>query len=315
MFVLGCDVSKLKLDLSLVNGVGTEVWADQVANEELAIAELLLAVTGEYPELTCVIEPTNRYHMAFAETAYALGITCLMYNPILTRQQIKATVRGRKTDRTDALMIARLGLRGEGRPYTPEIYLAAKAYARGRGRLSDLSGAIDRYRAHLIEMLGDDLDPDLAEALDGIQRSFKLTRKRFDHSLAANAPSELSLRLQSIPGIGPYHAACIIGEIQDMSRFRTSKQLIAFAGLDPRIKQSGHALNVRGRLTKRGSKYLRHSLFLAASVARQHDPQFRALYDKKRAEGKPYTVAVCVVARKLLTVVRAMWLNDSVYSQ
>ena len=98
-----------------------------------------------------------------------------------------------------------------------------------------------------------------------------------------------------------------------MTRFRTSKQLIAFAGLDPRIKQSGHTHNVAGRLTKRGSKYLRHSLFLAASVARQHDPMFRALYEKKRAEGKTYTVTVCIVARKMLTVIRAIWLNGVNY--
>src|SRR5882762_5979835 len=82
-------------------------------------------------------------------------------------------------------------------------------------------------------------------------------------------PTNLAQRLQSIPGIGPYHAACTIDEIQDMARLRTSKQLIAFAGLDPRIKQSGHTLNVTGRLTKRGSKYLRHSLFLATSVAKK----------------------------------------------
>jgi hypothetical protein len=48
----------------------------------------------------------------------------------------------------------------------------------------------------------------------------------------------------------------------------------------------------------------------AASVARQHDPIFKALYEKKRAEGKTYTVAVCIVARKMLTVIRAIWLGD-----
>jgi transposase len=99
-----------------------------------------------------------------------------------------------------------------------------------------------------------------------------------------------------------------------MKRFRTSKQLVTFAGLDPRIKQSGHTLNTTGRLTKRGSSYLRRSLFIAASVARQHDPIFQALYEKKRAEGKPYTVAVCVVARKLLVTIRAVWLTGEKYN-
>lgn len=120
-------------------------------------------------------------------------------------------------------------------------------------------------------------------------------------------------RLQTIPGIGPYVAASLIGEVQDMSRFATAKAFVAYAGLDPKIRQSGHTLNSTGRLTKRGSSYLRRSLFIAASVARQYDPNFKALYEKKRSEGKGYKVAVCVVARKLAAVIRAVWLSDMSY--
>ena len=98
-----------------------------------------------------------------------------------------------------------------------------------------------------------------------------------------------------------------------MRRFTTTKSIIAYAGLDPRIKQSGKSLNSTGRLTKRGSSYLRRSIFIAANIARQHDPYFRALYDKKRAEGKRYTVANCVVARKLLTIARAVWITEKNY--
>ncbi len=98
-----------------------------------------------------------------------------------------------------------------------------------------------------------------------------------------------------------------------MERFTTARALIAYAGLDPKIRQSGKVLNSTGRLTKRGSTYLRRSAFLAANIARRYDPGFQKLYDKKRAEGKPYTVAICVVARKLLTIVRAVWLSEHGY--
>jgi hypothetical protein len=66
-------------------------------------------------------------------------------------------------------------------------------------------------------------------------------------------------------------------------------------------------------LTKRGSSYLRRSAFLAANVARRYAPQFKALYDKKRAEGKTYKEANCAVARKLLKVIRSVWLNGKDY--
>jgi len=99
-YFLGCDVSKRKLDLCLVDSFGTEQWSGQVVNEPVAIAESLLAVVGNYSEIVCVVEATSSYHIAFAETTYAVGLQCLIFNPILTRQQIRATVRGKKTDKT-----------------------------------------------------------------------------------------------------------------------------------------------------------------------------------------------------------------------
>ena len=98
-----------------------------------------------------------------------------------------------------------------------------------------------------------------------------------------------------------------------MKRFRTAKALTAFAGLDPKVRQSGHTLNTTGKLTKRGSSHLRRSIFIAANVSRQHDPNLKAFYDKKRGEGKSYTVATVAVARKLLTIVRAVWLSGDKY--
>jgi transposase len=315
-YFLGCDVSKRKLDLCLIDEVGTQIWADQVANEEADIAAYLMTVTGNYVDVACVVEATGCYHLPLAEVAHVLGIPCRVYNPLLTKQQIKATVRGKKTDRTDALMIARLGLRGEGRQYLPEAYLSSKYLARGRSRLVQLRGAVTRYETHLSSRLGPEFSsPEMAAALEDVQTALSTAVQCFKRDMVAATPENLSQRLQSIPGVGPYIAASVIGEIQDMRRFATSKQLIAYAGLDPRIRQSGHTLNATGRLTKRGSNYLRHSMFLAASVARRCDPRFKALYEKKRAEGKTYTVAVCVVARKLLTIIRAVWVHDEDYDR
>jgi transposase len=146
-----------------------------------------------------------------------------------------------------------------------------------------------------------------------IQDAITAARGQLYKNLATSASSETFRLLQTIPGIGPYVSASIIGEIQDIRYFKSAKAVTAFAGLDPRIRQSGKALNSTGRLTKRGSSYLRRSLFIAASVARQHDSQFKNLYDKKWAEGKSYTVATCVVARKLLLVVRSVWLSGKKY--
>src|SRR5260370_27695611 len=120
-FFLGCDVSKLKLDVSLIDERGIEQWHDQLPNEPVAIAAFLLTVTGAYPDdkVVGVAEATGILHLPFADTCYDLGITCLVYNPIKTNQQLKASIRGKQTDRADATLIARVGLIGEARAYVP----------------------------------------------------------------------------------------------------------------------------------------------------------------------------------------------------
>jgi transposase len=314
-YYLGCDVAKLKLDVSLINAQGIELWVDKIPNEPVAIAQYLLTLEGHYSGqvIRCVVEATGVFHLPLAETSYVVGISCQVYNPIITKAGIKGSVRGKKTDRTDALLIARMGLRGEGRLYTPEPFLVTKHYARSCQKLSILSSSFHHYKSHLTELLDGELTDDAKEVLKDIQQSIKDARKQLYKDLAASAKGDSFTRLQTIPGIGPYIAASLIGEIQTIERFTTAHALVAYAGLDPRIKQSGHTLNSTGRLTKRGSSYLRRSLFIGANIARQCDPRFKALYDKKRAEGKPYTVANCVVARKLLCIARAVWLHEKDY--
>jgi transposase len=240
-------------------------------------------------------------------------MACLIFNPIITKQQVRATIRGKKTDRTDATMIARLGLRGEGRLYTPEPYKLAKHLSRSVQKLSMFGDSIKRYDKHISELLQYDLSIEAVSLMKGIQDSIADARAQLTNDLLSSASGSDFKLLQTIKGIGPYTAASIIGEIQDIHVFGSAKTLIAFAGLDPKIRQSGKSLNSTGRLTKRGSPYLRRSIFIAANVARQHDPQFKYLYDKKRAEGKSYTVANCVVARKLLRVIRSVWLSGKPY--
>lgn len=119
--------------------------------------------------------------------------------------------------------------------------------------------------------------------------------------------------VSSIPGIGETLAAIVISEIGDVERFRNIKALTAFAGLDPRVRQSGVTLSRNSRLTKRGSPYLRRALFIAASIAQRHDDVFKIYYAKKRAEGKRYTEATIANARHILQRVYAVWKRGTPY--
>ena len=106
--------------------------------------------------------------------------------------------------------------------------------------------------------------------------------------------------LTTIPGLSTVLAATILGEIGDIHRFANLKQLVAYAGLDPTVYQSGQFQAGHSRLSKRGSVYLRRALWMAASVARRYDPDLRALYRRKRRQHKHHSVVIGAVCHRLL---------------
>lgn len=119
--------------------------------------------------------------------------------------------------------------------------------------------------------------------------------------------------LHTIPGIGIIGAATILAEIGDISRFKNSSSLIAFAGIDPTVRQSGEFNSTHNHMSKRGSPYLRHAIFLAATTCSFHNSPLNAYYKKKRDQGKHHLTATGAVARKLTTIIYAVLWDSKPY--
>jgi transposase len=123
-----------------------------------------------------------------------------------------------------------------------------------------------------------------------------------DNFIAELLP-KFNTNLTTIPGVGTTLAAAIISEIGDINRFDNPDKLVAFAGIDPSVKQSGEFNGSQNHISKRGSPYLRRALWLAAVAANLHNPALNALYEKKRAQGKPYAVAISALQKKLVNII------------
>ncbi|MGI8420051.1 MAG: IS110 family transposase [Candidatus Levyibacteriota bacterium] len=117
---------------------------------------------------------------------------------------------------------------------------------------------------------------------------------------------------QLIPGIGAVTAAAIIGELGDLARFPNVASVIAYAGLDPKVSESGMSSKQRA-ISKRGSKYLRTAIWQAAVRSLIHNPDLKAFYDKKRSEGKPKQVAIGAVANKLTRIIYGIMRSGEEY--
>jgi transposase len=117
--------------------------------------------------------------------------------------------------------------------------------------------------------------------------------------------------LQTVPGIGPLTAMCLIAEIGDISRFKSCKQLTSYVGLVPHSHQSGDK-DPAGHLTYRSNKYLRASIVEAAWVAMRNDPALLKYYKEHIIKHKPQVVII-KVAHKLLNRIKYVWETQKEY--
>ena len=117
--------------------------------------------------------------------------------------------------------------------------------------------------------------------------------------------------LKSIGGIGKWSATVLYCEIGDVARFASPKQLVAYAGLDPRREQSGDQQTDQG-ISKRGNRRIRSILYgcVTAAIRGESNLPVRALYDRLRAKGKHQKTAEVACMRKLLAIVYGCWSND-----
>ncbi len=124
--------------------------------------------------------------------------------------------------------------------------------------------------------------------------------------------SDMNPPMLTVPGIGIDSAAVILAEFGDFSKFNNASQMLSFAGMEPGYFQSGTS-ETTGKMVKHGSSYLRYALMNCARTVVNYEPTFAEYYAKKRAEGKPYRVALSHVVKKLLRVIYTLQTKNLVY--
>lgn len=124
---------------------------------------------------------------------------------------------------------------------------------------------------------------------------------------------ELNTPLLTIPGISYTLVSIILAEIGEIERFATPAKLLAFAGMEPSTYQSGKFTASKTPMVKRGSTYLRWAILQAARLVSMRDSTFSAYMNKKRLEGKHYSVVQSHVGKKLIRVIFYLLKNNEVF--
>jgi transposase len=304
MQIIGIDVAKDSLVGVRIDRSTRVKETYTVINNPETIEQFLDTVTKNWKKIVMGSEATGYYHHALALACLKREIPFRLLNPIVTKQFTRATVRKRKTDLSDAFVIAKLVMQQEGTLLTNGMFTPGKPAIRTAMKLNQMEQMLVLMQQKL-QLIG--MDEALIKELRNCQDVLQSSQKVFRCFAGNTVDKKLHTLLMSIPGIGTTIATTLIIELGDITRFSTGESLVAFTGLDPKVKQSGIGLHHNTHLTKRGSPYLRRTLFIAASIAQRCDIELKTYYEKKRNEGKFYKEATVAVARKLLYRVYAVW--------
>jgi transposase len=321
VFYLGIDVSKAKLDCSLLLDVNTlRSRSKSVANSREGFSALLEWVQRQTQagprELVAALEPTGVYHEALATALYDAGVTVVVVNPAQLRDFASGlAVRG-KTDAKDSSVLARYAAQPQRTPWQPppaQVRQLQALVSRLDAVEAELQRELNRQQA--AELGGDPqlVQSSIAQSIDFWRsEQAKLKRAIDEHIDSHPGLKQERERLLTIPAVGDKTANRMLCLLL-ARRFKSASQAAAFVGLTPIEHESGSSVRGRPRLSKAGNPRLRAALYMAAVVAIRHNPDVRALYERLLARGKAKMSALCAAMRKLVHICFGVIKNQQDY--
>ena len=311
MTVIGIDVAKDSLVAARVSSGGRLKETFVIENKSDVIESHLDQLLIKHPHLLVACEATGDCHTALAKSCLQKQIPFRLLNPIITKQFTRSTVRKKKTDLSDAWIIAKLALQGEGSKVSLASFCPSKTIHRTATKLVKVNQAVKLMVKRFSSVLPE--ESTLITQLSKCVEMLDETASDFRQKAREQTDPRLVKLLMSLPGIGERTVVTLINEIDDIQRFSNPKSLVAYAGLDPRVKQSGTSLKHNTHITKRGSPYLRRDIFISSVIACRWESELKEYYLKKRGEGKRHKEAIVAISRKLLNRVYAVWKRGTPY--
>jgi transposase len=323
--VVGIDVAQKELVVSLgrmYDDWSTEIYSHKVfpntAKGFLALAIWVKKMVRPDTELRFVMEATGVYHESLAyfleEKGYALSIVL----PNKISNYVRTLETKTVTDKTASQAIALFGLERKLTDWTrpKKIFKSLRQLTRERDQVVQLR-----------TMAKNHLHAEQAEAepnKDSIARIKKqivfLNKQDLEIKSAILALTKKDEEVKkavtiacSIPGVGTLTAATVLAETNGFDLIRNKRQLISYAGLDVREKQSGTSVKGKPRISKKGNKYLRKAMHMPALAAIRHEDRFKAIFARLVAKHGIKMKAVVAVQRKLLEIIYALVKTNNPY--
>lgn len=294
---VGIDVSKDTLELHVL-GETTQSFANAPEGHQ-AILKLIL----QQPPERVVLEATGGYERLIVAALLAAEVPVVVANPRQVRDFAKGLGLLAKTDKIDAMVLAKFAqlVQPPQRPLPDEHTQKLRELLARRAQLMEMRTMETnrKQQARSARVI-----KDLLSSIEFIQKRIKHLDDEIDDEIQKSpAWREKVELLQTVPGVGPLTARLLVVELPELGSC-SRQQGAALVGLAPMNRDSG---KFRGqRMIVGGRSVVRQALYMATFTARQYNPVINAYFEKLRAAGKPFKVALVACMRKLLTILNAM---------
>jgi transposase len=271
-------------------------------------------------EVRYVMEATGVYHERLAYFLHGKGRVLSVVLPNKISNYLRTLEVKTVTDKTASEAIARFGLERQldnWKPANP-VYKKLRQLTRERDQLVQ-TRTMAKNQLH-------------AEQAEAEPNKSTVTRVKKQIALLDKQEQEIKTELaglvkqneavkrkveliSSIPGVGALTAVTVLAETNGFELIRCKKQLSSYAGLDVREKQSGTSVKGKPRISKKGNRYLRKSMYLPALAAIRHDDRFKAFFTRLVAKHGIKMKAAVAVQRKLLELIYIVFKTETVYDK
>lgn len=325
--VVGIDVAQKELVVCLGrmdDSISSELYArHKFPNSKKGFLALMTWVkkqTDAAVPLQYVMEATGVYHESLAYFLYDQQCSLTIVLPSKISNYARTLDVKTITDKTASEAITRFGLErklDEWKRPSP-VLKRLRQLTRERDQLVQ-HRTIAKNQLHAEEAEVEPNQSSLQRTTALIKMFDKQEKEiRAEMTLLIKSNEELKTwikRLCSIPGIGQLTAATILAETNGFELIRNKKQLVSYAGLDVREKQSGSSVKGKARISKKGNKFLRKAMHMPALAAIQHDERFKAIFARSVARHGIRMKAVVPIQRKLLEIAYILFKNETIYDK
>jgi transposase len=305
---IGIDVSNDVFDATMC--FGGKIARRQFSNSPSGHRQFMSWALRRTNSARVCLEATGIYHLQLSLALHRNpSIELMVVNPCAARRFAQANMVRAKTDTIDADGLLQYLQRMPFRPWCAprEEVLQLQCLAH---RVAQLDKEItrERSRLHAVRRAGPHTRPvqqDIQAHIKQIKRRLETIRaKAMDVIMSDRQLADDARIIDSAPGFAELTSMKLVAELSPLPDDMMSPQWVAQAGLDPRPVESGSSQRSPRRISKQGNARIRSALYMPALVAKQHDPNVKAYYEKLVANGKPKMQAIVAVMRKLL---HALW--------